>query len=143
MCSFEFKTSLTYCFDAMGIIYQTVRRTRKKPDAKQRQLADDWEALKAKHSAPLERGHVNRGTTVPKLTNKQKRELRRQQQALVVEPLPHSTSFGSATLPVVDPLAGAKRELSARVGQSFSKGGLQYLTDDELAEQRTGVHKRR
>lgn len=25
----------------------------------------------------------------------------------------------------------------------YSKGGIQYLTDDELKEQRTGAHKRR
>lgn len=124
----------------MAIIYQPVKRTRKS-NAQTRELDDAWENLKAAHAKPLERGCINRGTKAPKLNNKQKRAAKR---AAAAEPtIPHSTSFGTATVPVNDPLAEAKRNLASRVGQSFNKGGLQYLTDDEMAEQRTGAHKRR
>lgn len=51
---------------------------------------------------------------------------------------------GAATKAVpTEDMQAAIHKVSSRVGMSYNKGGLQYLTDDELREQRTGAHKRR
>ena len=136
----------------MGIIYGPTKRTKVgNPNAKQRQLDADWQAMLEKHAKPLERGAVSNGFVVKAKTNKQKRLEAREAAAAIVAKstlrdsirYPSLPMKGNATKPVVDPLAEAKRGLATRIGQAYNKGGLQYLSDDEMAEQKTGVHRRR
>lgn len=126
----------------MAIIHSPTRRTKpKKMDAKQRQLQADWEKLMSKHSKPLDRGAKANGLKV-------KPAPQTAVEAVQFEPSVRTANkgfkmMGAATVPVRDELADAKKALSSRIGQSYNKGGLQYLTDDEIEEQRTGAHKRR
>ena len=115
------------------------RRKKQKPNAKQRELADSWAQLLAKHDRPLERGAKAKGITVVAASVEPDDDLAATKAKLVVG----SRSMGVAVKPVVDPLRAEKKALAARTGQAYNKGGIQYLSDDELKEQRTGAHKRR
>ena len=115
------------------------RRKQSKPTAEQRRLAAQWEAIKASHASPLERGAKSWGLKKPK-------QVKEVEQIDLLVDLPVQKPMkdpGVATKPVIDPLAEIKARLKSRVGQAFNKGGLQYLTDDELEEQRSGSHRRR
>lgn len=48
------------------------RRKTKKPDAKQRQLAAEWEALLAKHASPLELGAKAKGLAAKPKTKRER-----------------------------------------------------------------------
>lgn len=96
--------------------------------AKQRQLEADWQALLVKHSKPLERGAISKGIKL-------------------VAPAVAST------LPPVDkPRArfvndtGTARQSAAlprAVGQLYNKGPIQFISEQDALEQRTGSHLRR
>lgn len=111
-------------------------KRKPKPTAKQRELAAEWEKLCRKHARPLELGAQAKGITLKAKPQKQ----------VVVHARPQAPAKfvkDTGTRSVVDPLAVIKAALAPRIGQSYSKGGLQYLTDDEMNEQRTGAHRRR
>jgi hypothetical protein len=132
----------------MKIIYERKKKQKRhKPKAIDRQLAADWIGLLAKHGAPLEKGAKSCGS-LPGIgtLSPDGRPL----NLTCIAPykrfnkeIPSLPMQGVATKPSVDILRDAKRQLAPRTGLGYNKGGLQYLTDDELAEQRTGVHKRR
>lgn len=117
-------------------------RKKRKPTAAQRELAAAEARMLEAHSKPLTSGRKYGGSTV----------VEDKMSSPVVAgpyirpasvPKPPPAPVGVATKVVCDPLAAAKAGLASRVGQAYNKGGLSYLTDDELAEQRTGAHKRR
>lgn len=112
--------------------------------AAKRALAAEWEALLAAHSKPLERGAKAKGVESKPLTKVRlspQGSVRDTSTVLKISSVPMK---GAATLPSLsEDLRAARQNLAARVGMSYNKGGLQYLSDDELKEQRTGVHKRR
>lgn len=122
------------------------KRKARKPNATERQLQADWERMMKQHAQPLVKGAIANGVKVkPKISKKEFTVLTVAERAAPKSkdlPIPLSQRQ-TGTVPVVDVLADAKHALKARVGISFNKGGLQYLSDDELAEQRTGSHKRR
>lgn len=126
----------------MGIIRisdgRRVKR-RKLNVAEQRDLALQWEKICASHARPLERGAQAKNVVVKPVKVKVSKAVKTK----VVAPVHKPMALFVATKPVVDPLAQAKRDLAPRVGQAFNKGGLQYLSDDDMAEQKTGAHKRR
>ena len=130
----------------MAIIRQHFKKKKAgKPTAKQRELAAQWEATLAAHGRPLEKGKKVAGSLPgakakadPIALPTQAKPHKRTNE--VVPSLPMS---GTATKPVTDEAAQAKKEMRGRVGIAFNKGGLQYLTDSDLAEQKTGGHKRR
>jgi hypothetical protein len=135
----------------MSIIRQNFKKVKaKKPNAKQRELDADWQRMIASHSKPLERGASVRGN-LPDVKVKKRKKYKEPvtdfdpTPAPVVRVLPPpSNPWASASKPQDDAtLRAAKDGLKHRIGQSFNKGGLQYLTDDELAEQVAGAHKRR
>lgn len=111
----------------------------RKPNARERELAAEWDKMMAAHSKPLGKG---RGVQPSKITVGSPVVTAAAPRVASVK-ISASTPLGVAVVPVVDPLHVAKRDLRGRVGQAYNKGGLQYLTDDELAEQKTGSHKRR
>lgn len=132
----------------MAIIYQhPLKRKKRKPSAEEQKLRKEWERLLQTHSKPLEGGKKVRGS-LPKA-----KPVGRQTQVLLQTPMAHprgpdpklpSLPMGlGGTKMAIDPLAGEKHALKTRVGQVFNKGGPQYLSDDDIAEQRTGSHKRR
>jgi len=108
------------------------------PVTRRQQLEADWKKLMMKHAAPLERGAQAKGVILDVTAPPPPAPYRRTN-----EHVPSLPMFGNATSPVVDPLQGAKHTLKSRVGVAFNKGGLQYLTDGDLAEQKTGAHRRR
>lgn len=111
-------------------------KRKPKPTAKQRELAAEWEKMCKKHARPLELGAQAKGIMLKPKPQKQ----------VVVHTRPQATSKfikDTGTRSVIDPLAVIKAALAPRIGQSYSKGGLQYLTDDEIQEQRKGSHLRR
>lgn len=112
------------------------------PSKKERELAASWEELMKKHSKPLERGAKAKGVSI--LAKKPKLVSLGPSGGVSTGPLPARYLIGSGTKPKEDQsLIEAKRSMAHRVGQSFNKGGLSYLTDDELKEQTTGAHLRR
>ena len=109
--------------------------------AAQRELQAEWEALQKRHSAPLEKGAKAKGIQVVQgvaINPRPSRFIRSTERA---NSLP---MFGNATkaLPSAD-MIEAKEKLKSRIGISYNKGGLMYLTDAELEEQKTGAHRRR
>lgn len=112
------------------------------PTKKEKELADSWAELMKKHSKPLERGAKAKGVSI--LAKKPKPVRLDPSDGLSIGPLPARYLIGSGTKPKEDQsLIDAKRNMAHRVGQSFNKGGLSYLTDDEMKEQTTGAHLRR
>lgn len=128
----------------MAILYAKVKKTKPANTAAKRALASDWQALVAAHSKPLERGAKAKGVKTVLLAPARLSPLpgaRDTSTDLKVTSVPMK---GAATLPSLsEDLYTARQNLAARVGMSYNKGGLQYLSDDEIKEQRTGVHKRR
>lgn len=115
------------------------KRKKQKPTAAQRDLAAAEAKMWAAHSKPLGASRtVTVETYEPKTPVVSGPYIRPNSV-----PKPVAAPVGNATKTVRDPLAAAKAGLAGRVGQAYNKGGLSYLTDDELAEQRTGAHKRR
>jgi hypothetical protein len=111
------------------------------PSKKERELAASWEELMKKHSRPLEGGAKAKGVSI---LAKKPKPVRLDPSINPSGPLPARYVVGSGTKPNEDQsLIDAKRSIAHRVGQSFNKGGLSYLTDDELKEQTTGAHLRR
>ncbi len=107
--------------------------------AQQRQLDAEWQKLLKSHSKPLERGHKAKGGGSILV-------LPTESQSPFTRPTERPKSlgtFGAATVPVIDPLKSAKDNLKSRTGQLYNKGGIQYLTDADMLEQKTGSHKRR
>lgn len=106
---------------------------------KERELDASWEDILKRHSKPLERGAKAKGI---KVVTKPNRNLQRssdnQSQLLKAKYV-----IGSGTKPAVDPLAEVKRQMAHRVGQAYNKGGLVYLSDKDMDEQKTGSHRRR
>jgi hypothetical protein len=127
----------------MAIIHPYMgKRKKQKPNAEQRALAEAWDRLQARHSNPLELGSKAKGKLpgtknvkgVPKAIPVFKRKN---------EDIPSLPMNGTATLPISDPAAAEKHAMKARAGVNYNKGGLQFLSDLDMAEQKTGVHKRR
>lgn len=121
------------------------KRTRKVPNtAASRALDAEWERLLATHAKPLERGAKAKGVTTkfsPAVVLSPAGGVRDTSTSFSIQSVPMT---GAATLPRVnEDMQQARTSLAARVGLSYNKGGLQYLSDDELKEQRTGSHKRR
>ena len=124
-----------------------LKRSKKgRPTAEQRALDAEWQRLKASHAKPLEKGAKANGRSDTKKTST---------MCAVLQPTPFKRDTGMRSIPSL-PMTGnatkpiatkdlleAHQALKGRVGQSFSKGGLQYLSDSELLEQRTGSHRRR
>jgi len=111
---------------------------KRKPTARERELAKAWEKIKASHTKLLEKGAKANGLKQkPKVVEKVLINTKPEIPPLSLK------SFGTATKPVIDPLAGAKRELAPRVGPLYNKSGLHYLSDVELADQKKGTHRRR
>lgn len=121
------------------------RAKPKKLTKAQQALADQWERVKAQHAKPLEQGAKGRGRlpgpgTKLVAAKAQAKPRPRLDAGPLVPSLPMA---GVATVPTCDLLAPEKQALKSRLGQSYNKGTVQYLTDDELAEQRSGSHRRR
>lgn len=108
------------------------------------QLARDWEAMMAKHAKPLERGAIAKGvTSVPSAEVK---------LPVVTEPLiretpvkPSRSMFlhANATTPHPNNDPRLLLDATAHIGQLYNKGGLQVLTPGDVAEQKSGSHRRR
>jgi hypothetical protein len=123
------------------------RKDKNPNNAATRKLAQEWAAMVEAHSLPLERGAKAKGVDTTALTVKAKPLLSRV-TARTVENLGYQIQSvrmnGAATKSTPTPeLAAAMKHVAGRTGAAYNKGGLQYLTDDELAEHRTGAHKRR
>lgn len=130
----------------MAIVYTKTKRSKRKSTKATRSLDADWEALLAKHTKPLEYGAKAKGSSVKTVKVKPvwvapstTRDTTPGNLKVVSVPM-----TGAATLPnKPTDLQDAIHKVSSRVGISYNKGGLQYLSDAELQEQRTGAHKRR
>ncbi len=111
---------------------------RRNPKREQAELKKSWDKLVAAHAKPLEKG----GTPVrPKERPPEQHSMLHRRETTRY---PSLDTGGTATKPLPDAsLQQAIREQSAFVGMAYNKGGLQYLTPAERAEQRTGSHKRR
>lgn len=129
----------------MTIIYTKNKRTKPANTKANRELAAAWEKICASHQAPLVKGAKANGIKV-KVTSKKRPPVVVQE---VETPIPTKTlpvplsAKATGVLPVRDELAEAKAVLKARVGQVFNKGGLQYLTDSDLADGKAGLLRRR
>jgi len=128
----------------MAIIKQYLgKKKKRKPTAAERELAESWEKLKLQHAKPLERGSEARG----KLAGTSQHKKQKHEPAIpykrLTPDIPSLPMTGAATKPIADPAAAEKHAMKARAGIQFNKGGIQYLSDLDMAEQRTGVHKRR
>jgi len=134
----------------MAIIHPHHKKRRpRKPTEAERKLRAEWERIVASHAKPLEGGVKAKGKlpsvtgakvlTKPSLTVKPVRV--RPDDAALVPSLP--MGIGAGTKPAVDPIGAEKHALKARLGQIYNKGAPQYLTDADLAEQKTGNHRRR
>lgn len=117
-------------------------KRKKQVTGKKLQLQSDWEKLIAKHSKPLERGAKAHGIVVTG------------SGSVVAATVPRPSSINSipslrtsefcTTIPIESSeLIQVKRNLSSRTGQAWNKGGVQYLTDLDIEEQKTGSHRRR
>ncbi len=111
--------------------------SRSNPKAKARELQCSWEALLEKHAKPLEKGRrakLRVDTPPPKMYRRE------------TPKYPSLQTRGTAVCgsSIKDPsLLAAIKEQASNVGQSYNKGGLQYLTPAERLEQRSGQHRRR
>lgn len=118
------------------------RSKRRKPTASERSLEEEWEKLLARHSKPLERGAKAKGVRAKYQPVSATVIVCGPRKQPKIE-LPSLPMKGPATKPAVDPLAEAKRVLSSRVDLGYHKGGLQYLTDEDLKEREAGGNRRR
>jgi len=116
-----------------------MKKTKPKPQAKERQLSKEWQDILKRHSAPFGKGRASVAFEGKLLSPVVTTPVTR----LDHRALPSLRMEGVATTPAVDPLSEAKSALKWRVGQAFNKAGPSYLTDDELEEQRGGTHRRR
>lgn len=128
------------------IVYEKRKKQKpKKLTVAQQALADEWVRIVESHKKPLVKGAIANGVKIAKPAEAKIPVL------LAIEPAPpkmkdlpiplNPKSVG--TKPITDELIEAKRNLAGRVGVSYNKGGIQYLTDDELKEQQSGSHRRR
>lgn len=131
----------------MSIIHSYHKKCKaRKPTKADKELAEQWERLVRSHQKPLEQGVKVRGRLPgPSMKALVKPQYTGQAQRPRPEdpPAPSLPMGHGGTKPAIDPIASEKRALKARVGQEFNKAGLTYLTDDVLAEQKTGNHRRR
>ena len=127
----------------MAIIHPYLgRKKKRKPTEAERKLRAEWDRIVASHAKPLESGSKAKGKLpgtknakgVPKAQPIFKRENE------VVPSLPMN---GTATVPIVDPAAAEKHAMKARAGQVYPKGGLQYMTDSDIQDDKTGLLRRR
>jgi hypothetical protein len=116
------------------------RVKKRKATKRNPKLDAEWEALLKRHANPLQKGAKANGVKVARLLQPVVAPVEQPKERKKL-PIPNNQNAG--TKPIVDPLASAKDQLKARVGQSFNKGGLSYLTDDELEEHKQGLHRRR
>jgi len=114
------------------------RKKKRKPTAEEREQALKWEKLLAKHSKPLERGAQANGIKNVKGVPKAVPDFKRQNPDIPSLPM-----SGVATKPISDPAAAEKHAMKARAGINYNKGGVQYLSDLDLKEQKSGTHRRR
>lgn len=114
------------------------KRKPRKPTAEERELARNWEQVLAKHAKPLERGAKAKGIKNVKGVPKAVPDFKRQGPDIPSVPM-----YGSATKPIADPAAAEKHAMKARAGINYNKGGVQYLSDLDLEEQKSGTHRRR
>lgn len=131
----------------MSIQYLKIKRAKPKNIAASRQLQDDWDKLLASHSKPLEKGAKAKGSAKKVKPSK---ELKLQFSTPRIVDNSNVKIRSVAMTGAATKVAGmspdmqeAHRRVASRVGISYNKGGLQYLSDDEMKEQRTGSHKRR
>jgi hypothetical protein len=129
----------------MAIIHPYLgKKKKRKPTAEERELATSWEKLKLSHAKPLELGSQVKGKIPGTLVSKSKvRYQEPEPYKRKNENVPSLPMKGMATKPIADPAAAEKHAMKAHAGVAYNKGGLVFLSDADLAEQRTGVHKRR
>ena len=130
----------------MAIIRQQFKKAKKrKPTEAERKLRDEWDRILQSHSKPLDQGLKARG----KLPGTGAKTLVKPQYTSKLpekspdQKLPSLPMGYGGTKPAIDPLAEAKQSVKARTGQVYNKGGVQYLTDEDLKEQKSGSHRRR
>ena len=118
-------------------------KRRKPTPNKKDQLQADWEKLHAAHSKPLERGAKAKGVGTISSVSAPNRAFRRTPDSLVGA-ASLNTTVNATTVKIEDAeMLRVKRELAARTGQAYNKGGIQLLTDLDMQEQRSGSHRRR
>ncbi len=116
---------------------------RKQTTSKAAQLQADWEKLLAAHSKPLERGAKAKSVGTISSVSAPNRAFRRTSEQLVGA-ASLNTTVNATTVKIEDAeMLRVKRELAARTGQAYNKGGIQLLTDLDMQEQRSGSHRRR
>lgn len=123
------------------------RSYREPRNAYERELLASWQKIVSASQAPLERGAVAKGSAVVSAPDEPPARMSTSLRsgaydASFVGSLPMGKG-GGGTVPAVDPLHEVKRELAGRTGQAYNKGGIQYLSDADLQEQRSGSHRRR
>lgn len=122
------------------------KRKPKKPSKEELARRAEWDRIVKSHAKPLEMGRKSRGTLPGAKLDLIKIPVGKTVTVRVIDPTlkPPSLPMGSGgTKPAIDPIAIEKRELSGRVGQIYSKGAPQYLSDEDMKEQRSGSHRRR
>lgn len=107
-------------------------------DAKNRELKESWEKLLIESAKPLEQGAKAKGVVVDGIV-----QVKKPVVTVLQKRIPSLPMGAGGTKPVVDPLGEAKDKLKSHIGMVYNKGGLQYLSDEDIAEQRSGTHKRR
>lgn len=118
-------------------------RKSKKLSPKEQELARDWEALLARHSAGPQFTRKNQNHRTPPATAKtviRQEALRAiSNDGLTVRSAPMGSG---GTVPHDPSLEEAKRNLRGRVMPLFNKGGLQVATDGDLADLQRGTNRK-
>lgn len=116
----------------------------KKLTKKQQELADSWNKIVASHQSIKFSGKY--GKMVPVQTKPSSilpftQPPRGQVNSeLTIRSVPMGAG---GTLPIDRELDAAKEDLAWRTGALFPKGGVQYMTDNDLAELKQGITRRR
>lgn len=108
-------------------------------NARTRELQESWDKIIRESSKPLEQGAIAKGVVVTGLVQISKPVLSMNPSVRI----PSLPMGSGGTKPVVDPLKEAKQKLAPHIGQSYNKGPIQLLSEDELKEQKLGLHLRR
>lgn len=128
----------------MAIIHPYLSRKKKrKPTEAERKLRAEWDRIVASHAKPLELGSKAKGKIPGTSTRNMKCVPKVIPYHRETPDIPSLPMNGTATVPIIDPAAAEKHAMKRHAGIAFNKGGVMYLSDADLAEQRTGVHKRR
>lgn len=115
----------------------------------QEQLAKEWQALQEKHAqyqpfSARNKNHRQPGRQVdlPGALSKKFGEPPRtiENQGVRISSVRMGT--GAATVRFDPSLEEAKRALRGRTGQLFNKGGMQFMTDQDLADLAKGTNRK-